>query len=128
MTVEAFNWLRDSQKRQAASEEAENRWYAGQMGQEYKEAEEEMGNFVLGDITQPPPVIVQPPPQQSNTLGTIAAIVAAMATGGILGPTVLSALKPTAPTAQPMQQPQSYTDSTVNIGLGKLENYEGLKP
>ena len=121
MTVEAFNWLRDSQKRQAASEEAENRWYAGQMGPEYKEAEEDMGNFVLGDITQPPP-------QQSNTLGTIAAIVAAMATGGILGPTVLSALKPTAPAAQPMQQPQSYTDSTVNIGLGKLENYESLKP
>ena len=128
MTVESFNWLRDSQKRQAASEEAENRWYAGQMGQEYKEAEEEMGNFVLGDITQPAPVIVQPPPQQSNTLGTIAAIVAAMATGGILGPTVLTALKPTAPVAQPMQQPQSYTDSTVNIGLGKLENYESLKP
>ena len=128
MTVEAFNWLRKAQARQAANETAENRWYAGQMGQEYKEDEEEMGNFVLGDITQPTPVIIQPPPQQSNTLGTIAAIVAAMATGGILGPTVLEALKPTAPAAQPMQQPQSYTDSTVNIGLGKLENYESLKP
>lgn len=117
----------ESQKNQQAEGAYVRRTLWGAREDEGGEEAGEMRQTIVGDVTNPTPVVIQAP-QQSNTLGTIAAIVAAMATGGILGPTVLTALKPAAPQAQPMQEPQSYTDSTVNIGLGKLENYESLKP
>ena len=117
----------ESQKNQQAEGAFVRRTLWGAKEDEVSEEPGEMRQTIVGDVTNPTPVVIQAP-QQSNTLGTIAAIVAAMATGGILGPTVLTALKPAAPQAQPMQEPQSYTDSTVNIGLGKLENYESLKP
>lgn len=117
----------ESQKNQQAEGAFVRRTLWGAKEDEVSEEPGEMRQTIVGDVTNPTPVVIQAP-QQSNTVGTIAAIVAAMATGGILGPTVLSALKPTAPTAQPMQQPQSYTDSTISVGLGKLENYESLKP
>ena len=117
----------ESQRNQRAEGAFVRRTLWGAKEDEQDGEQDEMRQTIVGDVTNPTPVIIQPP-QQSNTLGTIAAIVAAMATGGILGPTVLSALKPTAPTAQPMQQPQGFTDSTVSVGLGKLENYESLKP
>lgn len=132
ITVEAFNWLRDAQKRQAANEEAENRWFrktvSGDDGA--VESESDMGTTILGDITPQPPVIIQQPPQQSNNLGTIAAIVAAMATGGILGSQYLGnqAVELVQPQQPQQQQPMTFEDSTVSVGLGKLEDYESLKP
>lgn len=117
----------ESQKNQQAEGAYVRRTLWGAREDEGGEEAGEMRQTIVGDVTNPTPVVIQAP-QQSNTLGTIAAIVAAMATGGILGPTVLSALKPTAPVAQPMQQPQGYTDSTISVGLGKLENYESLMP
>ena len=129
MTLEAFNWLRDSQKRQAANEEAENRWFRKTISGDDGAVESDMGTTILGDITPQPPVIIQQPPQQSSNLGTIAAIVAAMATGGILGSQYLGkqALELVQP-QQPQEQQAAYEDSTIRIGLGRLENYESLQP
>lgn len=128
MTLEAFNWVRDAQKRQAANEEAENRWYRKTVSGDDGAVESEMGTTILGDITPQPPVIIQQPPQQSNSLGAIAAIVAAMATGGILGSQFLGQKASELVQPQQPQQQASFEDSTVRIGLGRLENYESLKP
>ena len=87
-----------------------------------------MGTTILGDITPQPPVIIQQPPQQSSNLGTIAAIVAAMATGGILGSQFLGQKAGELVQPQQPQQQAAYEDSTIRIGLGRLENYESLKP
>jgi hypothetical protein len=73
ISLEAFEWLRDSQSRQAANEEAENRWWRkkwtegdtmpiGTAGES-----EEMRQTILGDITNPAPIIMAPPqPQQQS--------------------------------------------------------------
>ena len=117
----------ESQKNQQAEGAFVRRTLWGAEDEEQPEESDQMRQTIVGDVTNPTPVVIAPQ-QQSNTLGTIAAIVAAMATGGILGSQYLG--KQALELVQP-QQPQhqaAYEDSTIRIGLGRLENYESLKP
>lgn len=78
---------------------------------------EEMRQTVLGDLNNyqsPSP----PPPQKQSSLPTIAALAATLAVGGVLG-YVLNNDKP----AAPKQEPPAFDDSSVSIGLGRIEDY-----
>jgi len=123
-----MNHEAESQKNQQAEGAFVRRTLWGAKDEEQAEESDQMRQTIVGDVTNPTPVVIAPQ-QQSNTLGTIAAIVAAMATGGILGSQYLG--KQALELVQPQQQPQqqaAYEDSTIRIGLGRLENYESLKP
>jgi len=121
ITLEAFNWLRDSQKRQAANEEAENKWFRKTLGDEgVMRSEEDMGTTILGDITHPAPIIMPPAPQ--SNIGTLLGLLATMAAAGMGG--YMFANRGTRPPAVEQQPPPSFDDSTLQIGLGRLEDYQ----
>lgn len=120
ITLESFNWLRDSQKRQAANEEAENRWWRKTVsGDEMKvDADDDMGNVMLGDIHNPAPIIMQPPqPQPQNPLVAMLMGAAFTAAGGAAG-YYFSDKQPT-----PVQPEVQFDDETISVGLGKIEDY-----
>ena len=128
----AIESLEQSQQEQAKNQQAEGafvrRTLWGAEDEKQPEESDQMRQTIVGDVTNPTPVVIAPQ-QQSSNLGTIAAIVAAMATGGILGSQYLGkqALELVQPQQQ-QQQPVTFEDSTVSVGLGKLEDYESLKP
>ena len=123
-----MNHEAESQKNQQAEGAFVRRTLWGAEDEEQPEESDQMRQTIVGDVTNPTPVVIAPQ-QQSSNLGTIAAIVAAMATGGILGSQYLGkqALELVQPQQQ-QQQPVTFEDSTVSVGLGKLEDYESLKP
>lgn len=94
------------------------------MGQEPKKVESTgMGNTILGDVNHAPPVVIAG--QQSNNLWPIAAL--ALATSlpiGIAGAGAAAYLvgRNAAPKPQPTQ-PQEFSDESVSIGLGRLEDF-----
>lgn len=120
--MEVFNWLRDSQKRQAANEEAENRWFRKTVGggNVQAENEDEMGTTILGDITHPAPIIMPPSPQ--SNIGTILGLAGTMAAAAMGG--YMYANSGTQPQQVEQQQPPAFDDSTIKIGLGRLEDYQ----
>lgn len=125
ISLEGFNWLRDSQARQAANEEAENQWWRKTLGADSKQTAEaeDMGHTILGDITNPAPIIMQPPaPQQSSILPAAAMAVAAGLGGYLLA-------DKSEPKPAPNQQPAiEFQDETVSVGLGRIEDYLKEQP
>jgi len=121
--VEGFNWMKDSMKRQAANEEAENRWWRKTVTGESQPVDnaddEEMGNIMLGDVNHPAPVVISPPPQ-SNSIQTALLATALSALAGVGG--YLLAGKDSEPSQVPNNQVE-FDDSSVTIGLGKIEDY-----
>lgn len=119
--------MRDSMKRQAANEEAENRWFrkavSGSEDPVEPGADDEMGNVMLGDIHHPAPVVIAPPPQQSNTIQTALLATALAAATGIGGYLLANNDKPDASVAPPVQPTPGFDDESVSIGLGRLEDY-----
>lgn len=87
--------------------------------------EDDMGTTILGDITQPPTVIV---PQQQNSVWPMVALALAgmlPAAGlGAAGAGAAAAYLLSRPAAVPEVRPDpDYEDSSVKIGLGRLEDY-----
>ena len=104
------------------NQEAENRCARQQLWGNDGGVEEDvdMGNTILGDVTHPTPIVVNGQ-QSSNLLPTVLAVAAgALIPGaGVAGYLLNAALvKPDA--APPAQQ---FTDSSVSLGLGKIEDY-----
>jgi hypothetical protein len=142
--LNSLNWIQEAQRRQAQIEQAENNWYAKQMGEnpseisasvdrdgatdnsgdESDESEIMRGNTILGDVTfQQPPTVVQPAvplPQPKSTLLPMALLALASAgipTAGIIG----YLLNRTPPAPTPIDR--SFDDDSLEIGLGRLEDY-----
>ena len=94
-------------------------------GSSSSSAEDDMGTTILGDITQPPTVIV--PAQQNNLWPMVALALAGMlpAAGlGAAGAGAAAAYLLSRPAAVPEVRPDpDYEDSSVKIGLGRLEDY-----
>jgi hypothetical protein len=110
-------------KRQAANEEAENRWWRKTVTGESQPVDnaddEEMGNIMLGDVNHPAPVVISPPPQ-SNSIQTALLATALSALAGVGG--YLLAAKDSEPSQVPNNQVE-FDDSSVTIGLGRIEDY-----
>lgn len=115
--------MRDGMRRQAANEEAENRWWRKTVtGEEQPSTDvedDDMGNIMLGDVNHPAPVIFPPPQPQSNTLQT-AVMAAALAAATGMGGYMLANRNET-PTPDPKVVEFDY--ESVNIGLGRIEDY-----
>jgi hypothetical protein len=82
---------------------------------------EDMGTTILGDVTYPAPVVISQPQQQNNSaiplmLGMLAS---GLIGGGAAG--VATYLM----TKQPAPAQQTFEDETVQIGLGRIEDYLG---
>lgn len=86
---------------------------------------DDMGHTILGDVTHPAPIVITQPSQPQSNLLPLA--LAALAGFGI--PTALAGgaaamyMLTKQPAAQ--QQPQTYQDETVSIGLGRIDDYKG---
>ena len=123
--VEGFNWMKDAMKRQAANEEAENRWWRKTVTGESQPVDnaddEEMGNIMLGDVNHPAPVVIAQPPQ-SNSIQTALLATALSALAGVGGYMFANNKKPE-PTPVIEQPSVSFDDASVTIGLGKIEDY-----
>ena len=122
MSLEAFGWLRDSQKRQAANEEAENRWFRKTVsGDEMKvDADDDMGHTILGDITHPAPIIMPQQQPQQNPLMSMLLGAAMTAGGGAVG---YYFANQNTPQVQEQTAPAGFDYETVSVGLGKIEDY-----
>lgn len=117
--------MRDAQKRQAANEEAENRWWrktvTGEPQPSASADDDDMGNIMLGDNIHPAPVVIAPQQQpQNNSLQTLLTYGALAAATGMGGYMLANRYAP-----QPAQQPAQvqFDDESVNIGLGRIEDY-----
>jgi hypothetical protein len=86
---------------------------------------DDMGHTILGDVTHPAPIVITQPSQpQSNLLPIALAALAGLAIPTALAGGALAAYMLTKqPTTQ--QQPQTYQDETVSIGLGRIDDYKG---
>jgi hypothetical protein len=85
---------------------------------------EDMGHTILGDITHPAPIVISQPQTQSNLLPIALAALAGLGiptamAGGAAAMYLMN--KPAA------QQPQTYQDETVSIGLGRIDDYTGAE-
>ena len=138
-----LNWIQEGQRRQAQIEQAENNWYAKQIGQdpreiaasvdrdgatdnsgdESDESEIMRGNTILGDVTfQQPPAVVQPAsplPQPKSTLLPMALL--ALASAGIPTAAIIGYLLNRTPAPTPIDK--SFDDDSLEIGLGRLEDH-----
>jgi len=90
--------------------------------------DQDMGsNTILGDIHQPPTVVVAG--QQSSTLTALALALAGLVPVGLgaAGAGAAAAYYLSQPRQQaiaPEVQPPTFEDSSVSIGLGRLEDFE----
>lgn len=118
--------LEQSHRLQMRTRKAEDDYAIRQWGgsPEDTTGDEEMGTTILGDIQNPAPVIVTQPQSSLGTLAAIAlgSMIPAAGLGGYLLANHLMDDKPT-PVVQP--ETQSFDDESVNIGLGKIEDYLG---
>ena len=106
-------------KEHARNRNAHGRFHRGQLGQT-DDADEDMGNTILGDVTYPAPVVVS----QSNGSGllkaaAIAAIGAAIPGAGVAGYFLADMLQDKPAAVVPGQQ----NDNDFSVGLGKIEDY-----
>ncbi|MEO2019209.1 MAG: hypothetical protein ABGZ53_33150 [Fuerstiella sp.] len=104
------------------NQEAENRCVRQQLwGNDGGAGEDDdMGNTILGDVTNPTPIVVNGQ-QSNNLLPTVLAVVAgALIPGAGVAGYLLNAALVKPDIALPAQQ---FTDSSVSLGLGKIEDY-----
>jgi len=118
--VVAMESLSDAQDERRKNMEAESAEVRRQLwNQEPEQGEDdEVRTTVLGDITHPAPIIMPQAPQQQSQL-TPLAIGALMAALGGLGGYMYA----TSGDKSPAPTPAEFDDATVNIGLGKIEDY-----
>ncbi len=106
------------------NQEAENRCVRQQLwGNDGGAGEDDdMGNTILGDVTHPTPIVVAGGQQQSSSLlPTVIALAAgALIPGAGVAGYLLNAALVKPDIALPAQQ---FTDSSVSLGLGKIEDY-----
>ncbi len=107
------------------NQEAENRCVRQQLwgNDGGAEGDDDMGNTILGDVTHPTPIVVAGGQQPSSSLlPTVLALAAgALIPGaGVAGYLLKDAFNKPEVTPAPVQE---FTDSTVSIGLGKIEDY-----
>ena len=106
------------------NQEAENRCVRQQLwgNDGGAEGDDDMGDTILGDVTHPTPIVVAGGRQSSSLLPTVLAFAAgALIPGaGVAGYLLKDALIKPEVTPAPVQE---FTDSTVSIGLGKIEDY-----
>lgn len=104
---------------QQRNQEAESRKVRKQLwdSEETVPSDEEMRQTILGDVTHPAPVIMPLQPQ-NQWLPVIAAAAIAGAAGYMLNKPTVAPEPPPAAVTQP-----TFDDSTVTIGLGKIEDY-----
>lgn len=124
ISLEAFGWLQDSQSRQAANEEAENRWWRkkwtgdamsiGETGES-----DEMRQTILGDITHPAPIIMPQPPASQSPIPAILLATAA----GVGGYFLATQNKPDAGEVQKPIPVVQFDDETISVGLGRIGDY-----
>ena len=122
--LKALGWMAGNEARQAKTDQAERNWYMKQMGEprgdEGSEADDEMGTTILGDINHPQPVVIQPPPPSNlMPLALLALATAIPITGAIGTAGYVLANRERPETTQP-----GFDDSTVKIGLGRIEDLE----
>jgi hypothetical protein len=122
-TMTGLNWLNQSQQRQAANEEAENRWFRKTVsGEEMQvDADDDMGHTILGDITHPAPIIMPQQQPQQNPLMSMLLGAAMTAGGGAVG--YYFANQNNTPQPQEQTAPAGFDYETVSVGLGKIEDY-----
>ena len=89
-------------------------------GSDEKAGDDDMGTTILGDITHPAPIIMPPTPQ--SNIGTILGLIGTIAAAGMGG--YMYASSGTEPQPVQQQQPPTFDDSTLQIGLGRLEDYQ----
>lgn len=83
----------------------------------------DVGTTVLGDITHPAPIIMHTPnPPQQNPLITAAALALTLGVGGAAG-YMLTNKGPAVADPQPPAAQPGFNDSSVEIGLGRIEDY-----
>lgn len=83
-----------------------------------EKANNEVNDTILGDyqVHYPAPIIVQPP-KNNPWLPILLTAIAALAGGGVAG------YWASGKRALPEQQPVEFDDSTVELGLGRIEDY-----
>ena len=109
-------WEEQQNNREAESAAVrEKAWGVGSGGT--MASDDEMRQTILGDVTHPTPVVIAP---QSNTLQTALLAAALTAAAGIGGYMLAGKNKPEPVTPNP---DVSFDDSSVTIGLGKIEDY-----
>lgn len=146
-TLRALDWMHDSQRRQAEIEQAENNWYMDQMGQNPDEvaarvdmdghtnnknlgggesgSDKMRGNTILGDIHYPAPVVVQqsPPPSSTGASPLLPMVLLSLLTGGLPVAGMAGYMLASAAKKLPQAVEQKFDDETIEIGLGKIEDY-----
>lgn len=111
-------WEEQQKNREAESQYAREHLWGSPNSSGESMADEDMRQTILGDVTHPAPVVIAPA-QQSNTLQT-AVMVAALAAATGMGGYML-ANKDSDPAPPP--RPVEFDDESVNIGLGRIEDY-----
>lgn len=118
--VLAMKNLRANSKEQLKNQEAEssyvrrNLWGATEEPSEVEA--DEMEYTHLGDVNHPAPIIM-PQPKQSN-LPTIALMALSLGVGGLAAYALTKDKEPA-----PAQEAPEFDDSSVSIGLGRIEDY-----
>ena len=111
-------WEEQQKNREAESAAVRDKaWGAG--SGETMASDDEMRQTILGDVTHPTPVVIAPQ-QQTNTLQTAVLAAALTAAAGMGGYMLAGKNKPEPVTPNP---DVSFDDSSVTIGLGKIEDY-----
>jgi hypothetical protein len=118
----AVQSLQANQREQQANQEAESQWVRKNLwGSDVKAGEDDMGTTILGDITHPAPIIMPPTPQ--SNIGTILGLIGTIAAAGMGGYMYANSGSNPAPAVE-QQPPPSFDDSTLQLGLGRLEDYQ----
>ena len=115
------NWEEQQKNREAESGYARRFWGGGSGGESNGDemADDDMRQTILGDVTHPTPVVISPPQQQSNTLQTVLMAASLAGVAGMGG--YMLANRDNTPPPQP--NVAEFDDESVNIGLGKIEDY-----
>jgi hypothetical protein len=120
--LRALSWLNKSEQRAGQTDQVERDWYAKQLGAnpQASEGSEDMETTILGDIhiTQTPEKSQASVPGKSSALPLVVGMLASgLIGGGAAGlATYLLTRKP-APVAP------TFEDETVQIGLGRIQDY-----
>lgn len=119
MTAQKLQFENEAHQKNREAEESYVRKHV--WGSEEKSSDgDEVGNVYLGDVNNHPPTVIAPAQHKPNYLINAVALAALFGAGGLAG--YLLSGKPTTPTAPPVE-PQDFEDESVNIGLGKYEDY-----
>lgn len=94
--------------------------YEGKQG-ESKSDDDAMGHTILGDVNHPAPVVISQAPSNLLPIALLALAAAIPATGaiGVAGYLLANRNQPPPAATQP-----GFDDSTVKIGLGRIEDLE----